>query len=151
MSTHTATNMKAPQAPIGAAPTPFKVFARVASTIWSNGKARIGIIILGAFILISIFAPVIAPYGASENGFPRSTDASPEHWLGTTAAGEDVLSQLLWGSQISIFVGLVAGLLSTVIAVLVGLSWGYVRGFGADVINFIVDILYGVLDPRTRR
>jgi len=140
MSTHTATNMKAVPPPIGEAPTPWKVFARVASTIWSNGKARIGIIILGTFILLALLAPLIAPYGASENGFPRSTDASPEHWLGTTAAGEDVLSQLLWGSQISIFVGLVAGLLSTVIAVLVGLSWGYVRGFGADVINFIVNL-----------
>ena len=128
------------QAPIADAPSPFKVFARVASTIWSNGKARIGIIILGLFILIAIFAPLIAPYAATDNSFERSQDASAAHWLGTTAAGEDVLSQLLWGSQISIFVGLVAGLLSTVIAVLVGLSWGYVRGFGADVINFIVNL-----------
>ena len=122
------------------APSPWKVFARVASTIWSNGKARIGIIVLGLFILIAIFAPLIAPYGASENGFDRSADPTPEHWLGTTAAGEDVLSQLIWGSQISIFVGLVAGLLSTLIAVLIGLSWGYTRGFVADVINFIVNL-----------
>jgi peptide/nickel transport system permease protein len=129
-----------PQPAIADAPSPWKVFARVASTIWSNGKARIGLIILGLFILLAIFAPVIAPYAASENGFERSTDASAEHWLGTTAAGEDVLSQLLWGSQISIFVGLVAGLFSTIIAVLIGLSWGYVRGFVADVINFIVNL-----------
>ena len=122
------------------APSPWKVFARVASTIWSNGKARIGIIVLGLFILIAIFAPLIAPYGASENGFDRSADPTAEHWLGTTAAGEDVLSQLIWGSQISIFVGLVAGLLSTLIAVLIGLSWGYTRGFIADVVNFIVNL-----------
>jgi len=122
------------------APSPWKVFARVASTIWSNGKARIGIIVLGLFILIAIFAPLIAPYGASENGFDRSSDPTAAHWLGTTAAGEDVLSQLIWGSQISIFVGMVAGLLSTLIAVAIGLSWGYTRGFVADVINFIVNL-----------
>ena len=122
------------------APSPWKVFARVASTIWSNGKARIGIIVLGLFIIIAIFAPLIAPYGASENGFDRSADPTAAHWLGTTAAGEDVLSQLIWGSQISIFVGLVAGLLSTLIAVAIGLSWGYTRGFVADVINFIVNL-----------
>ncbi|WP_082479885.1 ABC transporter permease [Agreia sp. Leaf283] len=128
------------EASIAPAPSPLKVVLRVASTVWSNGKARIGIVILGLFILIAVFAPLIAPYGARQNGFDRSADASAAHWLGTTAAGEDVLSQLIWGSQISIFVGLVAGLLSTVIAVLVGLSWGYVRGFGADVINFIVNL-----------
>jgi peptide/nickel transport system permease protein len=134
------TTLERSETQIPDAPTPWKVFARVASTIWSNGKARIGLIVLGLFILIAVFAPLIAPYGASENGFDRSADASAGHWLGTTAAGEDVLSQLVWGSQISIFVGLIAGLFSTIIAVLVGLSWGYVRGFGADVINFVVNL-----------
>lgn len=122
------------------APSPWKVFARVASTIWSNSKARLGLVILGLFVLVAVFAPAIAPYGATQNGFDRSTDPSPAHWLGTTAAGEDVLSQLIWGSQLSILVGLVAGLLSTIIAVLVGLSWGYTRGFLADVINFVVNL-----------
>ena len=125
---------------IAPAPSPWKVFARVAGTIWSNGKARLGLIVLGVSILLAVFAPLIAPYDATDNSFERSQDASAAHWLGTTAAGEDVLSQLLWGSQVSIFVGLVAGLLSTIIAVLIGLSWGYVRGFGADVINFVVNL-----------
>jgi peptide/nickel transport system permease protein len=126
--------------PIADAPSRWKVFARVAGTVWSNSKARLGIILLGLFVLLAIFAPLIAPYGATENGFPRSSDPTPEHWLGTTAAGEDVLSQLIWGAQISIFVGLVAGFLSTLIAVLIGLSWGYTRGFIGDVINFIVNL-----------
>lgn len=124
----------------GDPPSKWQVFARTAGVIWSNGKARVGIIILGFFILLAIFAPLIAPYGATENGFDRSADASAEHWLGTTAAGEDVLSQLIWGAQISIFVGLVAGALSTLVAVLIGLSWGYTRGFISDVINFIVNL-----------
>jgi len=121
-------------------PSPWKVFARTAGTIWSNGKARIGLVVLGLFILIAIFAPLIAPYSGTDNSFERSQDSSWAHWLGTTAAGEDVLSQLIWGSQVSIFVGLVAGFLSTVVAVLIGLSWGYLRGFGADVVNFIVNL-----------
>jgi peptide/nickel transport system permease protein len=136
----TMTTLERSETQIPDAPSPWKVFARVASTIWSNGKARIGLVVLGLFILIAVFAPLIAPYGASENGFDRSADATAAHWLGTTAAGEDVLSQLIWGSQISIFVGLVAGLFSTIIAVFIGLSWGYVRGFGADVINFVVNL-----------
>jgi peptide/nickel transport system permease protein len=127
-------------APINAAPSPRQVVARVAATVWSNTKARIGLVMLSVFILLAIFAPLIAPYGARETGFERSADGSAAHWLGTTAAGEDVLSQLLYGAQISIFVGLTAGFLSTIIAVLIGLSWGYVRGFMADVINFIVNL-----------
>ena len=136
------TTMTAPQTQpaIAKAPGPWSVLVRVASTIWSNGKARIGLVVLGLFVVIAIFAPLIAPYGASENGFDRSSDPTWEHWLGTTAAGEDVLSQLLWGAQVSILVGLVAGALSTIIAVLVGLSWGYARGFGGEVVNFVVNL-----------
>ncbi|CAN5151255.1 hypothetical protein BH11ACT5_BH11ACT5_05470 [soil metagenome] len=137
MTTMTSTQS---QPAIAKAPGPWSVFVRVSSTIWSNGKARIGLIILGLFVLFAIFAPLIAPYGASQNGFDRSADPTAAHWLGTTAAGEDVLSQLIWGAQISIFVGLVAGVLSTIIAVLIGLSWGYTRGFGGDVVNFIVNL-----------
>ncbi len=127
-------------AEIAPAPSPWKVFARVAGTVWSSGKARIGLVILGVFILLAVLAPLIAPYAATDNSFDRSQDASAAHWLGTTAAGEDVLSQLLWGAQVSVFVGLVAGLLSTIVAVLIGLSWGYVRGFGSEVVNFIVNL-----------
>ena len=126
-------------APVGR-PSRWKTVARIGSTLWSNWKSRLGLIILGLFILVAIFAPFIAPYGASQDGFERSSDASGAHWLGTTAAGEDVLSQLIYGTRVSVFVGFVAGFFSTVVAVLIGLSWGYVRGFIADVINFIVNL-----------
>ena len=134
------TTTKTRPAPIADAATPWQVFMRTTGTIWTNGKARIGVIVLALFILIAIFAPLLAPYSPSDNSFDRSLDATPEHWLGTTAAGEDVLSQLIWGSQVSILVGLVAGGLSTLVAVLIGLSWGYTRGFVGDVIGFIVNL-----------
>ncbi|WP_414672856.1 ABC transporter permease [Lacisediminihabitans sp.] len=125
---------------VAAAPSRWRVVWRIVSTVWSNPKARIGLVILGVFVLAAIFAPLIAPYGASQNGFPRSADGSAAHWFGTTAAGEDVLSQLIYGARTSVLVGFVAGVFSTVIAVLIGLSWGYVRGFLSDVINFIVNL-----------
>ncbi|WP_104090262.1 ABC transporter permease [Arthrobacter sp. GMC3] len=113
---------------------------RLAATLWANWKSRLGLIILACFIFVAIFAPLLAPYGASQDGFERNADASAAHWFGTTAAGEDVLSQLIYGSQISVSVGFIAGLLSTIVAIVIGLSWGYIRGFGADVINFIVNL-----------
>lgn len=127
-------------APAGPA-SPLRVLARVASTIWSNKKARIGVVLLSIFILMAIFAPLIAPHGASENGFGRNQGPSSAHWFGTTAAGEDVFSQVVFGARISVLVGFIAGFLSTLIAVVVGLSWGYIRGPLADVINFIVNLV----------
>jgi peptide/nickel transport system permease protein len=121
-------------------PSRFAFLGRSFATLWSNWKSRLGLIILAVFVLVAILAPVLAPYGATEDGFERNADGSAAHWMGTTAAGEDVLSQLIYGAQISVLVGFVAGLLSTIVAVLIGLSWGYIRGFGADVVNFIVNL-----------
>ena len=132
---HNGTPMEA-----AAASSAWRVVGRVAATIWSNRKARVGVLILGFFLLTAIFAPLLAPYSGSANGFARSANGSAAHWFGTTAAGEDVLSQLISGARVSVLVGFVAGLFSTIIAVLIGLSWGYLRGFAADVINFIVNL-----------
>ena len=122
------------------APSRWRTIGRTIGVVWSNRKARIGIVILGVFVLVAILAPLLAPYGASQNGFARSADASPQHWMGTTAAGEDVLSQLIHGARISVLVGFVAGGLSTLVAVAIGLSWGYTRGFIGEVVGFIVNL-----------
>ncbi len=119
---------------------PLRVVLRFAGTILSNGKARIGAAILGLFVVVGVFAPLLAPYDPTANDFASSEGATAAHWLGTTAAGEDVLSQLLHGAQVSLLVGFVAGGLSTVVAVLIGLSWGYLRGFVADAIDFVVNL-----------
>lgn len=138
----TGTPQQSPDAAAQAvgSPSPWKVVGRTARTVWSSPKARVGIVILAVFVLVAIFAPLLAPYGATQNTFAPGADASREHWLGTTAAGEDVLSQLIYGARVSVFVGFAAGALSTVVAVLVGLSWGYLRGFGSDVVNFVVNL-----------
>jgi peptide/nickel transport system permease protein len=117
-----------------------KVLGRSLGTVWSDGKARIGLVILAAFILVALFAPVIAPYSAHDDSFPLNADASAAHLLGTTGQGQDVLSQLLDGARISVTVALVAGGLSTLIAVVVGLSWGYLRSWLGDAVNFVVNL-----------
>jgi peptide/nickel transport system permease protein len=128
------------QTPENRPPSRWRSALSTLAVVWSNTKARIGIIILAVFVLVAIFAPLLAPYGASQNGFARSADGSAAHWFGTTAAGEDVLSQLIYGARISVLVGAVAGILSTLVAVAIGLSWGYVRGWIGEVIGFIVNL-----------
>lgn len=117
-----------------------RALARALGTIWANKKSRIGVVLLAFFILLAIFAPLIAPYDPHANTFARSQQGSAAHWFGTTAAGQDVLSQVIFGAQVSVSVGLIAGGLSTIIAVVVGLSWGYIRTFVGDIVNFIVNL-----------
>jgi len=109
-------------------------------TVWSSPKARVGIVLLGFFILVAILAPLIAPYGPTQNDFARNESGGAEHWFGTTAAGEDVFSQVVFGTRVSLTVALIAGALSTLIAVVVGLSWGYSKGILSEIINFIVNL-----------
>lgn len=117
-----------------------RALASSARTVWGNRKARIGLIVIGLLLLVALLAPLLAPYGPTDNSFDRSQDASLQHWLGTTAAGEDVLSQLIFGARISVLVGFGAGFISTLIAVIVGLTWGYLTVFAADAINFLVNL-----------
>jgi peptide/nickel transport system permease protein len=121
-------------------PNPLRTVGRMVGVVWSNNKAKVGIVIVLIFILAAIFGPLLAPYDPTRNDFDRSADSSAAHWLGTTAAGEDVLSQLIAGARVSVVVGLVAGGLSTLVAVAIGLGWGYLRGFLGDVIGFIVNL-----------
>jgi peptide/nickel transport system permease protein len=95
---------------------------------------------LAAFVLIAVFAPVITPYGPRVDEFAASTGPSGAHWLGTTARGEDVFSQLVYGARTSLIVGLVAGVLSTLIAMAVGLTAGYLQGVVDEVLSFFINL-----------
>ena len=128
------------QEDIPAATNPLRVLWRAAATIWSVPKARVGVALLGFFVVLAVFAPLIAPYDPTDNSSGRSEDFSAAHWMGTTAAGQDVLSQIIHGASTSVFVGFVAGLLSTIIAVTIGLTWGYLRTIAGDMINFVVNL-----------
>lgn len=108
--------------------------------LWKNKKARAGLIIVTIFLLMGIFGPMLAPFNPSAASFLPNELPSAKHWLGTTSQGQDVFSQFLDGARISMMVGVVAGLLTTVIAVLLGIFTGYVRGVADEVISFITNV-----------
>ena len=101
--------------------------------------------ILVFFLIIALLAPVIAPYGPTQNRdehgrFSLRSGISKEHWLGTTQSGYDVFSQLVYGTRTSLFIGLVTGCLTTFIALTVGMLSGYLGGVIGETISFIVNI-----------
>jgi len=108
--------------------------------IWSNKKARIGLFMLAFFVLVAIFAPMLTPYDPKDISFGPSEQPSPDHWLGTTQAGQDVLAQLIYGTRTSLIVGALGGSIATFIALVVGLVAGYMGGVVDEILLFIINL-----------
>jgi peptide/nickel transport system permease protein len=121
-------------------PGPLLFVNRAFRTLWSNGKARIGIVILTAMILIAILAPVLAPHSPTSTSFAPYQGPSGSNWLGTTGNGNDVFSQIVYGARVSLLVGLVAGAAATLVAMTIGLVAGYRPGVVDEVLSFLTNL-----------
>jgi peptide/nickel transport system permease protein len=131
-------------APLSAGPTrapgPLRFAGRALRTMWGNGKARLGLIILGLIVCMAVFAPVIAPHSPTATNFTPYSGPSSVNWLGTTGNGLDVLSQLVYGSRVSLLVGMVAGALATLVAATLGLIAGYRPGVIDEILGFVTNL-----------
>jgi peptide/nickel transport system permease protein len=121
-------------------PGPVRFLARAVRTLWSNGKARIGIVILVLFVLMALLAPVLAPHSPTATSFTPYLNPNSTNWFGTTGNGQDVFSQVLYGARVSLFVGLLAGLAATFVAVTIGLISGYRPGVVDELLSFVTNL-----------
>src|SRR5437870_881385 len=112
----------------------------LASALLSNRKALAGAAVLAAFSLIAIFTPVISPYDPHALQFEPILGPSRAHLLGTTGNGQDIFSQLMWSTRESLLLAVVAGIMATVIAVVVGVSAAYLGGLWDHVLNLVTDV-----------
>jgi peptide/nickel transport system permease protein len=129
-----------PASSSGRVPGPVRFVSRAFRTLWSNGKARLGIIILAGIFLIAIFAPLIAPHSPTSTSFTPYEGPSSTNWFGTTGNGQDVFSQVVYGARVSLLVGLLAGFAATLVAVTIGLIAGYRPGLVDEVLSFITNL-----------
>ena len=106
-----------------------------------NRKALAGAILLLFFLVLAIFPGQIAPYNPQAEDFLPGLGPSSHHWFGTTAYGQDVLSQLIWGTRQSIVIAFGVGGLATALAVLIGVSAAYLGGIADGVLSLITDVL----------
>lgn len=96
-------------------------------------KLAFGFLIV--FVIIAIFANVIAPYNPNEQNLRLARTApSREHWLGCDNLGRDVLSRIIFGARVSLFASVLAGLIGAAIGLVLGLIAGYTN----KVINTII-------------
>ena len=124
---------------------PLEVTRRPGADLWravaGNRKAVAGVLLLGFFLVLAIFPGQIAPYSGTAERFARGAGPSGHHWFGTTAYGQDVLSQLIWGTRQSIIIAFAVGGLATAISVLVGVSAAYLGGVADGVLSLITDVI----------
>jgi peptide/nickel transport system permease protein len=130
-----------PIGPAGSVPGPLRFLGRAFRTLWSNGKARIGVVILGADILIALLAPLLAPHSATATTFTPYLNPNGTNWFGTTGNGQDVFSQMLYGARVSLLVGLCAGAAATLVAVTIGLISGYRPGVVDEILSFLTNLV----------
>ncbi len=99
-----------------------------------------GAVIVLLMLITGIFADVLAPYGMNEMTLAdRLISPSPEHILGTDQIGRDLLSRIIYGARISMYVGLGASLLNVSVAIVIGTISGFLGGKTDIVVQRFVD------------
>jgi peptide/nickel transport system permease protein len=114
------------------------------SRVWRRFRrhrlALIGSSILVILVLAAVFAPVISPYDPNKPSFREPLlEPSPAHWMGTDDLGRDLLSRLIYGSRVSLSVGLVAVSIYMLIGTILGLLAGYLGGAVDQAVMRVTD------------
>ena len=120
-------------------PVSLRFLVRAFLTLWSNGKARIGLLILFVLFAIAAFAPFIAQQSPSARNFVPYQNPNAINWLGTTGNGQDVFAQLVYGTRVSLLVCFVAGAIATFLALLIGLIAGYRPGLIDETLMYFTN------------
>ncbi|QAY61384.1 ABC transporter permease [Microbacterium protaetiae] len=112
-----------------------------AFSMFRNPKSVVGLGILGVFVLVAIFQDLLAPYGPLEKDYTALRQPpSWHHLLGTTHMGEDIFSQIIYGTRGVLVVGFLAGIIATAIAIIIGVLSGYVRGWRSESLSALTNV-----------
>ncbi len=103
-------------------------------------KALIGITVLGLLFTAAVLAPLLTPYDPNAMDFMMIEGPSWSHPLGTDDLGRDLLSRLIYGTRISLFVGLTTVAAALVVGVFLGLAAGYYGGIIDSVVMRYIDL-----------
>ncbi|MEO5733755.1 MAG: nickel transporter permease [Rubrivivax sp.] len=107
-----------------------------------NRLAMVGLLIVLALVLLAVLAPLLAPYPPTIGDLAGSRLLPPSatHWFGTDDQGRDILSRILFGSRITLYVVVLVAVLAAPIGLLVGTVAGYAGGWVDAALMRITDI-----------
>ena len=107
-----------------------------------NKKGMIGLTVLLLIVLMALTAPYISPYDPNEiHPEDRYHPPSFKYWFGTDDFGRDILSRCIYGSRISLWVGIVSVSIAMVTGIIIGLISGYAGGIVDEIIMRVMDAM----------
>lgn len=106
-----------------------------------SAKGLVGVVIIGTVVILPLLRPYLTKYPPLEVG-AGARDLPPSHLypMGTTSLGQDVYSQFLTGGLVSVEVGVLTGLLSTLLVIAIGIPSGYFRGLAGQILTLLTDV-----------
>lgn len=108
-----------------------------------NRGARVALVLVIALLITAVFAPFMAPYHPDQMGAGMFlSPPSSEHWFGTDEFGRDVFSRVVYGTRLTLQVGIIAVGISLTVGTLVGLVAGYAGGWTERILMRLVDIVF---------
>ncbi|PZN57486.1 MAG: ABC transporter permease [Proteobacteria bacterium] len=107
-------------------------------------SAWVGLILTAAFLFCAIFAPWISPYSNAEIVGDVWEPMSAKHLLGTDNLGRDLLSRMIYGARITIFIAVMATALSFVLGSILGFAAAVVGGWFDTIMSRFVDLLMSI-------
>jgi peptide/nickel transport system permease protein len=119
---------------------PRNALSRFTQAIIRNRKATAGTVILLILVLIAIFPGVIARDDPQAAIYGQDLGPSAQHLLGTTQLGQDVFSQVIWGTRLTLIVTVVVSALATLISVVIGVTAAYIGGLTDRSLSLLTDI-----------
>jgi len=110
----------------------------------SNGAILLGLglVMLAIMVIVTVFAPLIAPFDPSATSPDSLAGPSALHWLGTDLIGRDVLSRLITGGRTTLLITSVAVALALVAGLILGLVSGYVGGAVDEAVMRLLDVVF---------
>ena len=115
-------------------------FTQLRKLVWRDKKALIGTIVLTIFLIAAILGSLIAPYDPNGMDFDMMEPPSWSHPLGTDDLGRDLLSRVIVGAQVSLFVGVSTVIIALVAGLILGILAGYLGGWVDHIIMRYIDL-----------
>ena len=115
---------------------------RLLRLLRENKVAAFSAVLILIFVLAAVFAPFLAPYDPKQMDIMNRLSApSAEHLLGTDEGGRDILARMLYGSRVSLLAGVLPTLMSMILGAALGLISGFAGGIADEIIMRIADVM----------
>lgn len=118
-----------------------RIYTQTSHFARTNLIGLLGAIVIFFMIVVAIFAPQVAPYDPISQKASRFVPPGIEHWMGTDELGRDIASRIIYGTRVSLYVGLLSVGIALILGTVIGVVAGYFRGQTDNILMRVIDIM----------